>query len=54
MMWNNVVAYLTPGQQLLTPGRGIPPTRQSPFFVVEIAPTYIDIEIGGGRHGVAS
>lgn len=49
MMWNNVVAYLTPGQQLLTPGRGIPPTRQSPFFVVKIAPNYIDIEIGKSR-----
>ena len=45
-MWNNVITNLRGGQQLLTPGRGIPANRQRPFFVTGIAPTHIDIEIG--------
>ncbi len=48
-MWNNVITGLTPGQQLLTPGRGIPPTRRRPFFVVDITPKHVDIEIGQTR-----
>lgn len=45
-MWNNVMANLRPGQQLLTPGRGIPANRQRPFIITGIAPTHVDIEIG--------
>ena len=37
---------INPGQVLLTPGRGIPPTRQRPFFVTNITSNYIDIQIG--------
>jgi len=48
-MWNNVMANLNPGQQLLTPGRGIPTSRQRPFVVTGISPTHIDIEIGSSR-----
>lgn len=48
-MWNKVMANLRPGQQLLTPGRGIPASRQRPFIITAIAPTHIDIEIGKSR-----
>ncbi len=48
-MWNKVMANLSPGQQLLTPGRGIPANRQRPFIITGIAPTHIDIEIGKSR-----
>ena len=48
-MWNNIKANLKPGQQLLTPGRGIPANRQRPFIITGVAPTHIDIEIGKSR-----
>mgnify|MGYP007002348687 CR=1 FL=1 len=46
LMWNNIKANLSPGQQLLTPGRGIPANRQRPFIITAVSPTHIDIEIG--------
>ncbi|MCG6536566.1 MAG: hypothetical protein L7F78_18130 [Syntrophales bacterium LBB04] len=45
-MWDNVIANLRSGQQLITPGRGIPANRQRHFLITGIAPTHIDIEIG--------
>jgi hypothetical protein len=45
-MWNNVMVNLSPNQQLLTPGRGIPSNRQRPFLIAGITPAHIDIEIG--------
>jgi len=48
-MWNKVMANLSPGQQLLTPGRGIPASRQRPFIITGISQTHIDIEIGKSR-----
>ncbi|OPY17363.1 MAG: hypothetical protein A4E69_00026 [Syntrophus sp. PtaB.Bin138] len=45
-MWNNVMTNLRRGQQLLTPGRGIPPNRQRPFVITGMGTTHIDIEIG--------
>lgn len=48
-MWNKVMANLSPGQQLLTPGRGIPANRQRPFIITGVASTHIDIEIGKSR-----
>jgi hypothetical protein len=45
-MWNKVRRKVNLGQVLLTPGRGIPPTRQRPFFVTNITSNYIDIQIG--------
>lgn len=48
-MWNNVTVNLRPGQQIVTPGRGIPANRQRPFIITGIAPNHIDIEIGKSR-----
>lgn len=48
-MWNKVMANLSPRQQLLTPGRGIPANRQRPFIITGVDPTHIDIEIGKSR-----
>jgi len=45
-MWNNVMTNLSPGQKLMTPGRGILGNRQRSFIITGIAPTHIDIEIG--------
>lgn len=46
LMWNNVITNLRHGQQLLTPGRGIPANRQRPFIITGVSPTHIDIAIG--------
>jgi len=48
-MWKKVMANLNSGQQLLTPGRGIPASRQRPFIVTDISPSHIYIEIGNSR-----
>jgi len=40
---------LRTGQQLVTPGRGIPANRQRPFIITGITSTHIDIEIGKSR-----
>lgn len=48
-MWNNIMANLRRGQQLMTPGRGIPSNRQRPFLIAGINPNHIDIEIGKSR-----
>ncbi len=48
-MWNVIVVNLKSGQQLLTPGRGIPATRQMSFIITGLTPTHIDIEIGKSR-----
>ena len=48
-MWNKVMANIRAGQQLLTPGRGIPANRQKPFIITGVAPIHIDIEIGKSR-----
>jgi hypothetical protein len=49
LIWNNFVAKLKLGRQLLTPGRGIPANRQTPFFITGIAPTHIGVEIDKSR-----
>ena len=48
-MWQRVISQVDPGQRLLTPGRGVPPSNQKPFFIVEVHPDYLKIEIGSSR-----
>ena len=48
-MWERVISQVDAGQRLLTPGRGIPPSNQKPFFIVEVHPDYLKIEIGSSR-----
>jgi hypothetical protein len=43
------MANLRRGQQLMTPGRGVPSNRQKPFLIAGINPNHIDIEIGKSR-----
>jgi len=44
--WQSVRRSVRVGDELLTPGRGIPPTRQAPFWVVEVRRDEVVIEIG--------
>ncbi|MFH1911928.1 MAG: hypothetical protein ABIK91_07895 [Pseudomonadota bacterium] len=48
-MWNTVVANVRTGQQLMTPGTGIPANRQQPFDIVNVMPTHIEINIGKNK-----
>jgi len=48
-MWNKVMANLSPGRQLPTPGGGIPANRQGHFIITGVTHAYIDIEIGQSK-----
>jgi hypothetical protein len=47
--WSAIQEKIQAGSQLETPGRGIPPTGQAPFYVVEKGDKYLKIEIGSKR-----
>jgi len=45
-VWKRVKESVKPGQELLTPGRGIPPVNQRPFWVRHVGRNFLTIEVG--------